>query len=170
MAGKSEAHAETQDSVQKSVITVEALAEAIASIARSVNTLTNRVEQLAARPEQSSGALPMAPTPDQLLKKIRGLHKGESTTGHTFVDKLGRRYAFRPETIVELIDEDKLAGWRKVARDGKPGRLGPNEKLYGVVMSIMYWRKKDAVPKYRVDFGKGFGDDGVMEYQLRAVS
>jgi hypothetical protein len=160
MSGKSDPK-ETQDTVQ-SVITVEALASAIASIAQNVNTLTSKVNELASRPERTN-EIPQAVTPDQLLSGIRGLKKGESASGSTFVDKQGRRYKFRTNAVVELIDEEKLKQHRA------SGKLGDDEKLYGAVLGIMYFRKRDGVAKYRVDFGKTFGDDGLMESQIQGV-
>ena len=157
MAGKSD-----ENETQASPISVESLASAIASIAQSVATLSDKVEILSRQP--AAPALVAAQSPDQLLAGVKSMQVGEEKHKSSFRDQFGRTPVFHPDQMVELIDLDKLQLWYK------SGRLAEGAPLFGIVISLMYWSKRGACPKYKVDFGSGFGSDGVMETQIRRAN
>lgn len=159
MAGKSDV-IETQ-----APNAMDMMATAIASIASSVEALSARVESLGQRPYQAPAGINVTPSHDQLMAQgMRSLVSGEATAGVVTIDRWGRPYKFPIDTVVELIDEEILTNYRAA------GQLGPDQPLYGVIENLMYWRKRAMCPKYKVNFGKGFGSDGVLETNLRSVA
>jgi hypothetical protein len=135
----------------------------LASLAAIVAGLAQTVERIAARPQQvipnGPEQLPRAKSTKDILT---GMKKGESRSGQDRTDPFGAPAAFMPDQIVILTDPDKIAAWRNA------GKAVDGEPIYAVVKSFMYRRSKDGFRKYKVDFGLGMGEDGLMEYQMEA--
>ena len=136
-------------------ISVDELAGIVSRLANSVNQLSERVTMVVERPQ--STMLPIAPNTEDMLSNVRNMKKGESRSGTEYTDRFGRRLKFRPDDIVQLVDEEKLSQFQL------KGVIEKDAPLYGVVRSVMYVKRKTGVAKYKVDFGRPINEDGVME-------
>ena len=103
------------------------------------------------------GELPRAKSTKEILSNMK---KGDTRSGQDRIDPTRGRVAFKSEDIIELMDEDKVTAFR----EGFNLEAGP---IHGVVQGFMYRRRRDGQPKYRVDFGRGIGEDGIMEDEMR---
>lgn len=143
-------------------ITLDDLASAIGTLAKSVEDVHSRIDVVEKTPRARPATLPLAPTPNQLISEMRA---GESRSRRNTIDPLdprGTQGGFRPDDVVELEDQDKLARLitaQKATRD---------EPVLGVVLGLMYRRRKDQKRKYKVNF-PGIGDDGCMEDEIKLV-
>lgn len=136
-------------------VTLNGVLTVVEKLAASVATLTERVQNLDVTAGQT---LPLAQSPEQILSRMKA---GQSSSGHKVIDPLGKS-GYRPDDVVELIDEERLQLFRQA------GKIEPDEPMLGVVQSLMYRRRKDQQRKYKVAF-PGIGDDGVMEYDMKMV-
>ena len=132
-------------------------------VVQMIGELTKQVKSLELRPPPTNlpAELPRTRTAKEILA---GMKPGESRSGQDRIDSTRGFRVFQPNDIFELIDEDKL----KSMRAGH--KLDASEPVYGVIQAFMYRRRRDGIPKYRVDFGKGIGDDGLMEDQMKKVA
>ena len=143
-------------------ITLDDLASAIGTLAKSVEDVHSRIDVVEKTPRARPATLPLAPTPHQLIAEMRA---GESRSRRNTIDPLdprGTQGGFRPDDVGELEDQDKLARLitaQKATRD---------EPVLGVVLGLMYRRRKDQKRKYKVNF-PGIGDDGCMEDEIKLV-
>ena len=145
-------------------ITLDDLASAIGTLAKSVEDMHSRIDVVEQTPQARTrpATLPLAPTPNQLISEMRA---GESRSRRNTIDPLdprGIQGGFRPDDVIELTDQDKLSQLYSVqkATSGEP--------VLGVVLGLMYRRRKDQKRKYKVNF-PGIGDDGCMEYEIKLV-
>lgn len=131
------------------------VAAEVARLAKFVETQAAEIRSLKSglgRPR----ALPRAQSPRE---RISQLTAGSSLNGQYRHDPTGLKPKFRTDDVVKLIDKDKLAALRTAKK------VTGDEPCLGVVLDLMYRRKKDNMAKYRVDF-PDYGDDGIMECDL----
>src|SRR3990167_4383441 len=133
-------------------VTLEGLASIVAGLAKAVEDLT-RHQTISTAPT----SLPRARSTREILA---GMKVGETRFGRETIDQGG---GFKPDDVIELTDEAKLMQWRRV------NKVAVDEPMYGVVQAFMYRKSRSGERKYRVDFGPGIGDDGLMEGQMKLV-
>ncbi len=143
-------------------ITLDDLASAIGTLAQSVEDMHSRIDAVEKTPRARPATLPLAPTPNQLISEMRA---GESRSRRNTIDPMdprGIQGGFRPDDVIELTDQDKLSQLYSVQKATR------DEPVLGVVLGLMYRRRKDQKRKYKVNF-PGIGDDGCMEYEIKLV-
>src|SRR3990167_9542631 len=134
-------------------LTLEGLASIVAGLAKAVEDLT-RHQVISTAPT----SLPRARSTREILA---GMKVGESRFNRETIDD--QPGGFKPDDVIELTDEAKLMQWRRV------NKVAVDEPMYGVVQAFMYRKRRSGERKYRVDFGPGIGDDGLMEGQMKLV-
>jgi hypothetical protein len=159
MPAKSDTVSVVEDNaLTEETISVDELAGIVSRLANSVNQLAERVTMVSERPQ--STMLPIAPNTEDMLSNIRNMKKGEARSGTEYTDLEKGKMKFRPDDIVQLVDEEKLSQLQS------RGVIEKDAPLYGVVRSIMYVKRKTGVAKYKVDFGRPLNEDGIMEDDL----
>ena len=138
-------------------ITLEGLAAIVAGLAKAVEGLARRAE-----PAAVPGHLPHAKTTKELLS---GMRRGELRQGQTRVDMYGQTPAFRADDVVRLLPGDKLTQMQQLPIYSS----SDDNDVLGVVKAFMYRRRRDGKRKYKVDFGAGVGEDGLMEDEIELV-
>lgn len=154
---------EVTDGAVDEHVTLKDLTQIVLGLARDMKEIAARpaVREVVREVHNSNepGELPRAKTTKEILA---GMGRGETRQGQDRYDPRGKG-PYRPDNIIELTDKDKSTALRAAYE------LSTDEPIYGVVQAFMYRRKRDGQCKYRVDFGRRFGDDGIMEDQMRLV-
>ena len=155
---------EAQDESSDGAVSIESLAAIVQGIAKSVDNLSKQVQEVTSRPPVVASNVPQGiPRARSTAEILDGMKRGEARRGQERIDPYGQTPAFRPDEIVALRDDEKLKIYRE------KGMVKGDEDILGVVKSFMYRRRRDGLRKYKVDFGEGFGEDGIMEDQLEYI-
>lgn len=156
-----DASAGQSETVTSTPITLEGLAAIVQGLAATVQELAARpVPSASQRNPNIPDQIPRARSTKEILE---GMRVGDTRVGQDRIDPSGQRLPFKPYDIIELTHPDKIRALRE------NGKATPGEPVYGVVQSFMYRRKRDGRGKFRVDFGPGRGDDGLMEDEMALV-